>query len=216
MGRAQEGTVLPQSETSLGSASPGSGSDKAANKHCWIPQCCLGSSAWKSSSEQQGLLALLRAFRVWAVPGLSRHFLVLHYYLCLCLWPRDYSKPVSHINKNLIVQNILLINNYYQAAICLLYFGELLIKGICLLLHHRDCMKGNVERCCLHSMITARWPLSGDTVWPSNSPVLNARQEMMQSPRNIWESVWSGAAFLQVTIIEELVGSCGHYFKPKA
>ena len=63
------------------------------------------------------------------------------------------------VNKNLRVQNTLLVNNYYRAVICLLYFGELLIMGICVLLHHWDCMKGGVERCCLHGIITAKRPL---------------------------------------------------------
>lgn len=63
------------------------------------------------------------------------------------------------VNKNLRVRNTLLVSNYYQAIICLMYFGELLIMGICVLLHHWDCMKGSVERRCLHGIITAKWPL---------------------------------------------------------
>lgn len=63
------------------------------------------------------------------------------------------------VNKNLRVQSILLVNNYYQAIICILYFGEMLIMGICVLLHHWDCMKGCVEKRCLHSIITAKRPL---------------------------------------------------------
>jgi len=31
--------------------------------------------------------------------------------------------------------------------------------GICVLLHHWDCMKGGVDRRCLHSIIAAKRPL---------------------------------------------------------
>lgn len=78
------------------------------------------------------------------------------------LWLGDYSAAFLQcgiVNKNLRAQNTLLVNNYYQAISCLLYFGELLIMGICVLLHRGDCVKGGPESRRLRGIIAAKRPL---------------------------------------------------------
>lgn len=70
--------------------------------------------------------------------------------------------------------------------------------GMCVLLHHWDCMKGCETLPARHYHSKAA-TLSEGTVCLSNVPIFSACQEMLQSPWNIWRSVCSGGAFPQVT-----------------